>query len=347
MTKTRTRRRLRAKARNKAKDTETKPKYYMKQLDNGGPVMGNQRAIIPFFRGPAGSIRGRSAWMTPEIEYLKCLHNPWEVRGVRIPSRFPAASQVSTFHGLLNFTTNAAGFSRLSMFLYNGSVAVWNDVTHSDVLLGSQTTLLNPLTPSNTSGIRLVSAGLKVRSLASFSTDAGTIHAYSALASASSPYDYYRDQPHQHLYSKGQVAHVVYIPPDERSLSFDTAPLTPWGVNPTIGVMITGAPTTTYAVQYAWTVEYMSNLNTDSIPHRLALDGDAAKAVSAVKSHNHANPSTWSFAGAGQAIRGILTSAIGAIQGYASGGVAGALVGASGYHMSYPSLPSGNRAITY
>lgn len=116
-----------------------------------------------------------------ELEYLRTLHNPFEHRQVRIPTHFPVATQCSTFHGNVSTSTNAAGFGRVYLELQTGTVGIFRDTAHTETVLGAATSLAGPLKPTGTTAIRLVSAGMRIRSTASFSNESGLIQSYMSL----------------------------------------------------------------------------------------------------------------------------------------------------------------------
>lgn len=62
--------------------------------------------------------------------------------------------------------------------------------------------------------------------------------------------------------------------------------------------MITGAPSLTYSVQYASTIEFVSQtaaISSDVVPIRVADYGSAKKSIKHIYGHNPAHPESWSF----------------------------------------------------
>lgn len=140
--------------------------------------------------------RTMSKLSTTELEYMRGLHNPWENRAIRVPGPHPIATQVSTFHGYVTFTANAAGFARAYMLLTTGQIDVYNDATHNETTLGGVLNILAS-TISGMSSARIVNGGMKIRSMASFSNEAGTMQTYfTARSPGLANYDMYRDTPH-------------------------------------------------------------------------------------------------------------------------------------------------------
>lgn len=235
----------------------------------------------------------RPAASAASSDYLRSLHNPFEYRQVRVPSRFPIASQCSTFHGSLTFSTNAAGFARVYMQIDSGQILVRNDVTQTDTVAGPSTSLLAGTYTGL--GLRKVcAAAMKIRSTASFSTESGLIQAYASLLGDYANFDVYRDSPYQHIYSKGEVAKVNYVPVDYSCFEFASPGTAGVMQNYQIGFMITGAPSQTYSLQYAQTVEYLSATNTDTVPHRIVDYGDPHAIVDSISHNNPAKPDHWS-----------------------------------------------------
>lgn len=286
-----------------------------------------------------------------EKQYIRSLFNPWEVRGVRCPTPFPAATQVSTYHGTLTFSTNSLGFARVYMRLATsqvGSIDVYNGATHTETVLGSATALYAG--PGLTISLgRLVNAGLKCRSSASFSNEAGFIQAYVSQSNPdNASYDVYRDHPHQKLYQKGETARVVAIPFDRNNLSLYSVPN--WHYSGYhMGFMISGAPSLTYVLQYAITLEYISTFNTDLLPHVLSPIGDASDHLADVKSVNPcADDATASY------MSDVLTKGVNAAASVAN--AAGQIIGSgieglinprikNGYSAQYRSIKAGNAAL--
>lgn len=222
--------------------------------------------------------RGKQVALTPVVsEYIRSLHDPFTVRGVRLPSRTPCPTQVKTISGVLTFSTNALGFARVYMNHFNGSINLLADPTHNETILGTQSVILTADPDLATASMtRTVSYGLKLRSLASFSSEAGQIQSYMSGIGNSGTYDNYRDSPFQHIYTKGQVAVVRFIPFDNSLLDLTRVAGQGnfIGTDVSIGFMITGAVSTSYSLQYAMNVEYSSRNNTDLVPHRLVEAGD-------------------------------------------------------------------------
>lgn len=286
-----------------------------------------------------------------EKQYFRALFNPWEVRGVRCPCPFPVATQVSTYHGTLTFSTNALGFARVYMRLSSslaGVIEVYNGATHTETVLGSSTTLYAGPGLTMTLG-RLVNAGLKCRSSASFSNEAGFIQSYVSVNSADNPsYDIYRDHPHQKLYQKGETARVVAIPFDQNNLNLYSTPN--WHYSGYhMGFMIAGAPSLTYVLQYALTLEYCSTSNTDLLPHVLGPVGHAGDHLPDLKAVNPCvDENTASY------MSDVLTKGVDAAASVAN--AAGQVIGAgidglinprikNGYTAQYRSIKAGNAGL--
>ena len=129
-------------------------------------------------------------------EWRLSLHDPFKYREVRQPSRYPIATQCSTYHGFANYTTNGLGFARVVFQPATGAITVYNDATHTDLVLGAATTLVAPTIPTY-QWARICSAGLKMRSTASFANEGGVVQSYSTLFPfGSASYDVFRDSPH-------------------------------------------------------------------------------------------------------------------------------------------------------
>jgi len=83
---------------------------------------------------------------------------------------------VKNLHGSITVSANAAGYARVFMSMYGGNIAVYNDATHTETVLGPVTVLLgNDADYTNSSYVRICAAGLRLRSLASNLNDAGTM----------------------------------------------------------------------------------------------------------------------------------------------------------------------------
>ena len=227
-----------------------------------------------------------------ESLWLKALHDPFIHRGVRIPWLFPVATQVSTYHGNLSISTNAAGFARVLMYCNKanpGLIALYNDALHTDTVLGASTNIF-PAPLGGGIANRVVCAGMKIRSTASMTVEAGYIQSYSSIDSGSyASYDLYRDTPHQRIYSKGTVAHVRYLPSDCNSL--DLGSLTTTDNN--IGFMIVGAPTQSFFLQYTITIEYTGTSNTDNVPKLVCNGGNYLKVLPLIQPLNAGHPDSW------------------------------------------------------
>jgi len=261
-----------------------------------------------------------------EREWLAALADPLSVRQVRVPSRFTPATSCVTYHGNVTFQTNSAGFARIAYQLVSGSIILYNDIAHTDTVLGPSSTLLASPFPG-TNYARICSAGLKVRSTSSFSNESGMIQAYSSLLGASNAYDVYRDSPHQMIYNKGQVAICRYLPVDNSELELQNLAAPGIIGSHVIGVMVVGGGNAqTYNVQYAITLEYVSGSNTDLVPQRLAPLGDPHKVAAGVAHNNHAS-SAWTQTADFVRQHGVSVVG-GAVTGFAAGGPAGAAAGA-------------------
>lgn len=267
---------------------------------------------------------------------------------------FPIATQCSTYHGNVSFTTNALGFARVYMYPANGTIGIYKAATHTEVVVGDSESLLASPYPSY-SFARVCSAGMKLRSSASFANEQGVIQAYSSLMDPDMPYDVYRDTPHQRVYSKGEVAQVRWLPSDPTAFYFTRG--SP-GLNATaynhLGFMVSGAPSQPYSLQYAFTLEYVSaSVGTDLVPLRLGEHGDPYVVASSTKYQNPAHPESWTFTGlAGEALRTAYRTVTGAAGGALLGGYPGAvtgaaagLMGAGGYYQSQSGQRSGNQTL--
>lgn len=227
--------------------------------------------------------QGRSVFSGVVNEYIKSLHDPFTFRGIRMPSSTPCPTQVKTISGSLTFNTNASGFARVIFKHFTGAIIVYNDATHNETVPGSASTQLSSDGDlMSAKSIRTISYGLKLRSLSSFSNEAGQVHAYMTALGDIGTYDNYRDSPFQHVYSKGQVAMVRYVPFDASLLQLTkTSSKSNFiGEDVHIGFMISGAVSASYSLQYVMNTEYTSTLNTDLVPHRLVESGDPSSALS-------------------------------------------------------------------
>lgn len=238
---------------------------------------------------------------------------------------------------------------RIYLNPFTGVLSVYNDVAHTPTVLGAPTAILTTFNVGN-NHVRVVAAGMKLRSTASFSNEAGLMTSYvSMLTGLQANYDIYKDHPFQHIYSKGQVAQVRYLPWGYNFLDF--APPGDSVANYTMGFMVEGAPAQTFMLQYVFTVEVLGHTNTDLLPHRMVDRGDPTEVVRKVGHNNPAKPHEWTWRDVG---RTVSDTGLGALKGYLlSGGnpiatAIGALGGASGsgYFQSQNSQPSGNLAIT-
>lgn len=93
-----------------------------------------------------------------------------------MPTAFSAPTQVKNIHGSVTISANAAGYARVFMNMFAGSISVYNDATHTETLLGPVTPILaNDPDYAGASFTRVCAAGLRLRSLASNLNDAGTM----------------------------------------------------------------------------------------------------------------------------------------------------------------------------
>lgn len=227
------------------------------------------------------------------LDYIKSLHNPFEFRQVRLPGRLPIATQCSTMHGSVTFVTNAAGFARVHMRLFHGEIRVYNDATHTDTTIGGVSIAVSSPFSGSEMFRRTVAAAMKLRSTAAFAAEAGLVQAYQTALGENQAYDVYRDHPHQHIYSKGEVAKVSYIPYDIACFLLNPTNVSNVALTGGIGFLITGAPNQTYSLQYAFTYEYLSATNTDLVPARVPEFGDPHAVVAAISHNNPAKPDMW------------------------------------------------------
>lgn len=235
-----------------------------------------------------------AAPMTSNLLYLKSLHNPFEYRQVRVPGRFPTATQCTTAHGNITFTTNAAGFARICGRVGVGDILLYADVNHTENVVGGPATLLSTIYPISDVLRRPVAFAMKLRSTAAFSSEAGLVQAYQSPLGHDFIYDVYRDSPHQHIYSKGEVAKVSYMPFDFACLELQVAASQTVLSKTVVGFMITGASNQSYSLQYAITFESVGTANTDIVPVRSVEYGDPHAAISAISHNNPAKPDLWS-----------------------------------------------------
>lgn len=294
----------------------------------------------PIYRGPQPTFADR--------EYIASLLNPWEIRQVRIPTPFVVSTASSTYHGNITFTANAAGFANVILRPSYGTISVYNDVAHTETNLGAA----NLLYTAGYAALlgRVVNAGIKVRSLASWNSESGYMQAYVRLGAIATTYDLARDTPQQQIYSKGEVAKVVYLPCD--TSYFTLAESGSYIGNSSnsshhLGVLIVGAAANQpFTIQYAITVEYTnpSAANSDSTPLKTAPVGNAKVHVAVLHGTNAAAAPTLAQTGSGFALSGAQTgAAIGSFFGPVGAAVGGALGGAVGYFQSTSSIPGGNR----
>jgi hypothetical protein len=223
-----------------------------------------------------------------EILYLNSLANPFQYKSVRIPSRFASVTQAGSASGFVTFSTNALGFARVYIKVSNGSIEVFNGVSSNETILGSSVVLLNA--PNNNTLSRPVSAGLQLRSNASLNNEAGLILAYSSIVGHLQQYDVYRDGPHTTMYGKGDMAQVYYLPCDPAEMSLLSNSVTD---NHGMGFMISGAVNQSYTMKYTYNYEYVSNVNTDTVPHVSSPIGSGEKVVLSLAHNNHTNPTLW------------------------------------------------------
>jgi len=186
------------------------------------------------------------------------------------------------------------------MKVNDGSIFGYIQPAHNENNLDVVSQLVAPLVPANW-GVRVCSAGVKLRSTASFSTEGGMIHAYTSPLPTNYTYSVYRDSPNTFIYSKGEVAEVRYIPFDLSELTFaakfNNASFSTIFENHHLGFMILGGtPGTMYTLQYSITFEYVTNSNTDLVPHRQSDEGDPVKVLRLITHNNTARPSTWTLA---------------------------------------------------
>lgn len=226
-------------------------------------------------------------------DYMRSLNDPFTFRGVRLPSMYPAPTQVKTISGMATITTNAAGYARVFHAPASAGIFIYNDALHTETNLGATTQILAADADIQASTlVRLVTGGMKIRSLQSFNSDAGQVHAYMSLLGNNASYDVYRDTPYQRIYSKGEVATVRYLPVDAsltelvKTSNISGFPIIGWS----IGFMITGAPSSTYSLQYTFNYEYTSTSNTDLVPHQRGPVGNIESLLGQLHSTG-ANPS--------------------------------------------------------
>lgn len=93
-----------------------------------------------------------------------------------MPTAFSAPTQVKNVHGSVTISANGAGYARVFMNMYGGSIAMYNDTTHTETVLGPVSILLgNDPDYTSSNFVRVCAAGLRLRSLASNLNDAGTM----------------------------------------------------------------------------------------------------------------------------------------------------------------------------
>lgn len=93
-----------------------------------------------------------------------------------MPTAFSAPTQVKNLHGSVTVTANALGYARVFMNMYGGSISIYNDVAHTETVLGAISVITANDTDFTTANLTWVcAAGLRLRSLASNLNDAGTM----------------------------------------------------------------------------------------------------------------------------------------------------------------------------
>lgn len=86
-----------------------------------------------------------------------------------MPSLTPHATQVQSFQGVITVSSNALGFMRIHYTPFTGSILAFNDATHTDLVLGAGTSILNlNVSLSYYTYLKVVSAGLILTSNANF-----------------------------------------------------------------------------------------------------------------------------------------------------------------------------------
>lgn len=149
------------------------------------------------------------------------------------------------------------------------------------------------------------------------------------------------------MYSKGDVASVVYFPFDNLCFGFvngdGSSGAYHQNSNTHLGIMVNGTANTAYSLQYAYTIEYASaSVSTDLVPVSTAPHGDAKAAVFALAGLNPANPPSVRQTPTGYVAEGALLGAqIGSFFG-AAGAAAGSAAGAAaGYFQAQSTLRAG------
>jgi hypothetical protein len=285
------------KRRIKRKRTPTKPKQVQPLA-----LVGNVERLVPKTKSVKTKTKQPQHNMhINELKYLKSLADPFNHRGVRLPSTYPIATQVITFHGNITFSANANGFARLFMFccgIAPGEIWLYNDATHNDVTLGPGVVTYSPT--FSVERLRVVNGGLKCRSMTAITNESGYVQAYSSNLVPTNPaYDVYRDNPHQHIYQKGEVAHVRYIPAGIQAFDF-VVPKASLSVTAyesilphTIGFMVVGAPNQNFMLQYSVTFEILSGTNTDLNPSLINSGGTHTNVLPLLNNANAAKVESW------------------------------------------------------
>jgi len=169
-----------------------------------------------------------------------------------------------------------------------GMIVVFNDSLHNETTVGSSNLLYDPGLVG-TAPRRVVNAGLKCRSTASITAEAGYLQTYASLDTNTGVYDIYRDLPHQHIYTKGEVAHVRWLPSDYSDFDMGTS-----SQNVShLGIMVVGAPSQSYFLQYSITIEYSGTTQTDVIPKMVNNGGNANNVMEDLLTCNSAKPDSW------------------------------------------------------
>jgi hypothetical protein len=231
-----------------------------------------------------------------EQDYLRSLVSPFLNRGARLPDIYQTPSQFKCVHGNVNVTTNVLGFARVFLQPHSGKITVYNGAAHDQTAanLGAATILLvDDATIVASAASRVISAGLKIRSLSSFNLEAGSIQSYTSTLSFGLDYDVYRDYPHQKVYSKGQIGSVRYLPISDQELEFQAYTM-PFSGNRSIGFLIKGAVSLTYDLEYVINFEYGGSANTELVPYQSGPVGDWRKVVQML-SHNNQGSDAWTI----------------------------------------------------
>jgi len=219
------------------------------------------------------------------------------------------------------------------MKMSDGSISGYLGPTQSETVLDGLTPIVATQVPANW-GIRVCAAGLKIRSTASISSEAGIIQAYASPLPTTANFSTYRDSPHIHMYGKGEVAEVRYLPYDysELQLSAKNGLLAYPGIveNHHLGFMICGGtPGSSYTLQYSITFEYVTTSFTDLVPARQSEEGDHHKVLRSISHNNAAKPATWSLT-TPQAVKSMYNAAANAWTGFTIAGPTGAIAGGLG-----------------